>query len=274
MTPLRILRPSDADEALRMREESAPDAWFYSGGVELVPMLRRRVSRPQTLIDVKHLPEARRVRVGADSVRVGAAVTHWALADSPVVGAELPAIARGLFTLGNPRVRATGTVGGNLASARSESDLGMLLTAYGATIEAVDTDGPCPYPAEIWTTPPRPEALVVGVEIPRPPADHLGAYRRFPRYGAPVAAAVALRLADGVRITVGSAGGGPLTIHASELGLDEHDHPASPRRLRELVEQRLEVAGTSEASAPYRQHLAWVMATRAFQAIRPSGRSA
>ncbi len=60
------------------------DALAMAGGQSLLPMLGFRVVRPSRLIDIARVPELRAVEATADTVRIGAGVTHGQMEDGAV----------------------------------------------------------------------------------------------------------------------------------------------------------------------------------------------
>jgi aerobic carbon-monoxide dehydrogenase medium subunit len=274
MSGLRIIRPDDADEALALASVDDPGVSLYAGGVHLAPSLIDGIDGIRTLIDVKHLPEMRVVRLEDGKLCVGAAVTHRGLGHAVGVEDRFPTLASGIFRLGNPRVRATGTVGGNLATRASESDLGMLLTAYGGRVVALTITGEVTYPVERWRDPPHRHGLLLRVEIPTDSPPRERSYQRFPAHGTPVAAAVGIGAdpggSTGLEVLVGCAGGPPTRIAVDDLmdgsgGLDL----GGSDELRRRVTAQIEAVDAPTASARFRRHLASVLAERALAAVSP-----
>ena len=88
------------------------------------------------------------------ALRLGAAVTHARLADSPLLRRHAPVLAAAAAAVGSPQVREVGTIGGNVVNALPAADTAIALMALDATAEVASAGG----------TPPRPlEELYVGV---------------------------------------------------------------------------------------------------------------
>ena len=77
------LRPTSLPEALALIAE-APDAKVMAGGQTLGPMLNLRLAQPSLLIDIARIAELAEVAEDADSVTLGATITHAAIEDGCV----------------------------------------------------------------------------------------------------------------------------------------------------------------------------------------------
>ncbi len=131
--PFDYMRPRDVMEAVRLLGAS-PGAKVLAGGQTLGPMLNLRLAQPALLVDITRIPELATVEEDAQSVTIGAAVTHAAIEDGRVpdpTGGFLVRIARGI---GYRAVRTRGTIGGSLAHADPAADWLSALTALGADV--------------------------------------------------------------------------------------------------------------------------------------------
>jgi len=124
-------RPVSLSEALSLiSEEAVP----YNGGTELLLAMRAGFLRPDRLVDLKRIPELKRIEVADDQVIIGGGATHDEASGHDGIRATLPVLAETLSKLGNPRVRAAGTLGGNLCFAEPKSDVATVLMALDASV--------------------------------------------------------------------------------------------------------------------------------------------
>src|SRR4051794_1996720 len=128
LPPFTIEQPASLGEASRMLLDGGEEARPYAGGTELLLVMKHGGLRYDRLVDVKTIPgldqiEVRRdgeqggaVRGGADggALWIGAAVTHVMLERSRLVREHSPSLADLEAKVANPRVRASGTLAGNL----------------------------------------------------------------------------------------------------------------------------------------------------------------
>jgi carbon-monoxide dehydrogenase medium subunit len=170
--PFTYKLASSVDEAVDIAAADG-DAKFLAGGHSLIPLMKLRLARPDTLIDVGRLAELRHVSDAGDHVVVGAATTHDALSRSHVIATELPLLACAAGLIGDPQVRHCGTIGGSLAHADPAADLPAVILALGATLVARGPEGTREICADEffldrWETALEPDELLTEVRIPKP----------------------------------------------------------------------------------------------------------
>ncbi len=117
------------------------DARLLAGGHSLLPLMRLRLARPSTLIDIGGLSDLRGISVNGDTIRIGALTTHGAIAASPDLQRANPLMSEVAGGIGDPQVRNRGTIGGNIAHADPASDWGTVLTALEAGVELQGPNG-------------------------------------------------------------------------------------------------------------------------------------
>jgi carbon-monoxide dehydrogenase medium subunit len=138
LPPFRLARPETLDEALEaIGEDKVP----YCGGTELLLAMGAGLHRPDVLVDVKKLPELAGIRLDGDHLVIGATERHMDVAASPLVRRHLPMLCAVEHAVGNARVRAQGSVGGNLCFAEPKSDLGTALIALQAVVTLASPTG-------------------------------------------------------------------------------------------------------------------------------------
>src|SRR5262245_9338323 len=131
--PFDYVRPRSVAEAVRLLGPT-PGARVLAGGQTLGPMLNLRLAQPALLVDITRIPELAAVQEDAQSVTLGALVTHAAIEDGRVpdpTGGFLARVARGIAYRA---VRPRGTIGGSLAHADPAADWLSCLTALGAEV--------------------------------------------------------------------------------------------------------------------------------------------
>ena len=119
--PFSILRPRSLREASEMLAEGGDDAVAYAGGTELLLAMKQGGLRFDSLVDLKTIPGLATIVERGGGLEIGALATHREISRSPLVRERYPALARLESRIANPRVRATGTLGGNLVFAEPHS---------------------------------------------------------------------------------------------------------------------------------------------------------
>ncbi|MEQ3551836.1 xanthine dehydrogenase family protein subunit M [Pseudonocardia nematodicida] len=266
MIPLAFdyARPDTLDDALALLAEKGEDATVLAGGHSLIPVMKVRLGAPEFVVDIGRLPELSYVRVDGDDVAIGAGTKHRDVVNSDELAAEcplLPAVAR---TVGDPQIRARGTLGGTVAHADPAADLPAALLALDATIVLQGPRGRRSVPiGEFYTgvfeTVREPDELIVEIRVPRC-GDQGWAYEKFTRRSndwAIVAIAV-----SGNRIGMVNMGSTSLRATAAEQALAEGKPIAEAAALAaEGTEPPADTHGTPE----YRAHLARVLTCRALE---------
>ena len=98
------------------------EAKVLSGGMTLLPSMKHRLIAPTELIDVARLPDLIGVREQADHWWVGAATRHQDVAAHVGLQKAIPGLAQLAGLIGDPQVRARGTLGGSLANNDPSAD--------------------------------------------------------------------------------------------------------------------------------------------------------
>lgn len=253
----RLHRPSNLPEALELIDEEAVP---YCGGTELLLAMKVGLLRPRALVDLKAVGELGGLeRAGHGGLRVGAAVCHDAVASSALVRETLPVLADVALHVGNPRVRAQGTIGGNLCFAEPKSDLAPILIALDASVELVGPAGTRtlavadfiegPY----WTARAE-EELLTAISIPAPAP---GVYVKYQTMERPTLGVAVSRLEAGYRLVVGAACEVPMVFDVPSLDLDAADLAAGIDFIADLT-----------GSEEYKRHVTSVYIRRAITRFR------
>lgn len=135
MMPLRrfsMYQPKSIAEASEMLAEFGEKGRLYAGGTELLLAMKHDLLRYEHLVDVKTIPGLNKIESKDGALFIGGTATHRAIERSPLVQQHVPVLAQMEKNVANVRVRASGTLGGNLCFAEPHSDPATLLLALGA----------------------------------------------------------------------------------------------------------------------------------------------
>ena len=242
-----LLRPADLPEALDALAEH-PDAQLVAGATDWGVEVNIRSRRAATTILIDRLPELRDYDLGADEIRLGAALTLTEI-ERRLAGA-VPLLDELFPQFASRLIRNGATLGGNLGTGSPIGDAPPVLLALDADLELVSSRGRRRVPLAEYFTGYRQsvraaDELISAVLIPRPLAPvtafHKIAKRRFDDISS-VAVAFALEIADGVvrraRIGAGGVAATPIRAIACEKAL-----VGAPWQ-RETVEQAAEILGS------------------------------
>jgi xanthine dehydrogenase YagS FAD-binding subunit len=116
MHPFSLERPRNLAAALALGAQSGrtdAQSEYIAGGTDMVQLLQENVRRPDRLVSLAGLLDAR-IDLSAQGLRLGAAATMADVAAHPVVSAQFPVLAQALLNSASPQVRNQATMGGNV----------------------------------------------------------------------------------------------------------------------------------------------------------------
>ena len=165
-------RPTTLTQAFALLNRDNTFVKVLAGGQSLGPMLNFRLVQPELLVDVTRIPELNRAEADADSVTLGACVTHAAIEDGAVpdpTNGIMRSVARGIAYRA---VRTRGTIGGSLVHADPSADWLACLAALDAEVIVAGASARRRVPVAgfmtgVFETALRPGELVEAVRIPR-----------------------------------------------------------------------------------------------------------
>ena len=248
----------------------------YAGGTELLLAMKHDLLRYEHLIDVKTIAGLSKIELKNGSLMIGCTATHRAIERSPVVKENLPVLAQMETQVANVRVRASGTLGGNLCFAEPHSDPATLLLALGARAHVqgkagIKTMGIDKLITGTYETSLAGDELLGGVEIPLPAKSQRAAYIKFQLHERPTLGLALVLGVEGDNITEAKAVVGSVSVvptqsdQANSLlvgskGQVEKQLPGAAAALAEAADP----VDDLEGSAEYKRHLISVFLKRAF----------
>jgi aerobic carbon-monoxide dehydrogenase medium subunit len=256
-------RPTSLRQAANLLAADG-DAKILAGGHTLLPAMKLRLAAPSALIDLGRLKDLRGVESKGRSVVIGAMTPHAEVEASAAVRAAIPALAELAGMIGDPAVRARGTLGGSIANNDPAADYPAACLALGATI--VTTRRKIPAEAfftGLFETALEPGEIIAKVAFPTPQKAGYAKFRNPASRYALAGVFVAKRGAD-VRVAVTGAGaGGVFRARALEDALLTR---FAPKSLDGIAVSPDGLTSDIHADADYRAHLVGVMAKRAVEA--------
>lgn len=278
LRPFEIHEPGTVEEASVLLAQFGFDAAIYAGGTELLLIMKEGLAHFPHLVNIKTIPGLDEIALSTegDELQIGPLATHWELERSPTVKKHAPLFAEVESQVANTRVRAMGTIGGNLCFAEPHSDPATLLLAWGATLELSSADAQRQLPAADFTlgmfeTARQPDEILTRIRLPLLSENTAGAYRKFSTHERPMATVAALlEVKDGMiehaRLAVGSVG--PVPIRASEaeeLLRGQGAEEAAFSTAGELAASASDPIDDLHGSAEYKRHLVRVLTTQALE---------
>jgi carbon-monoxide dehydrogenase medium subunit len=273
-----VHRVTSVAEAVELRQRFGEDAAIYAGGTEILLAMKLGVARWPHLIDVKPIASLGEISATQDTLRIGATATHWTIERHALVARVLPALTRLEANVANVRVRAAGTLAGNLAFAEPHADPPALLIALGARVVLEGSAGSRSLPVVelitgMYETAIAADEIIVAIEIPLPAQDARATYVKFQILERPsVGVAAVATVRDGrfvgaPTMVVGAvdemARSVPTVQFAGADARDARTREALAEAARAAVEPTADLAG----SVDYKRHLVGVFAQRAVASL-------
>src|SRR5437868_1085410 len=131
--------PTTLQEAVGLLDD--PDAKILAGGHSLLPLMKLRLAQPKLLVDIGRIPGLSYVRREDGYLAIGAMTTYREIEQSSEVHAAAPVLAEAVEEVGDPQVRAKGTLAGALAHADPAGDLPAVALALGGSVRALGSGG-------------------------------------------------------------------------------------------------------------------------------------
>jgi len=261
---------AQACELLRRHGEGAK---VIAGGQSLLALVNLGLVQPEIVIDIFRASGDRDARLADGYLTIGALMTHARLAADPVAQRAQPLLGAAARRIGNPRVRARGTLGGSLAHSDPAAELPLVMVALGASYELTNGLEKRTVPAAEFhlgflTTELAEDELVAAVTVPSLGPGWGWSFQEASRRDgdfAMAAAAVLVRMADGVivesRVAVGGIGDRPVRLAAVEIALSGATVSELPGRVGPI--DGIRPVSDTNASAGYRARLCRVLVQRA-----------
>ena len=233
MAEIQYAAPTTVSAAVKALSAAKGKAKVLAGGTDLLVQLRAGRLAAQVLVDIKHIPELRKIKKDKGGFCIGAAVSGAELGELDDFRAAWPGVLEGLELIGSTQIQGRASLGGNLCNGSPAADSVPGMIAAAATVTIAGPKGKREAKVEDIITGPgktslKPGEFVVSVNLPKRPKRSGDAYLRFiPRTEmdiAVVGAAVNLTLdSKGVctdaRVSLGAVAPRPLLVKAAAKAL-------------------------------------------------------
>jgi aerobic carbon-monoxide dehydrogenase medium subunit len=228
LPPFEYACPTKLSEAVTLLAARNGDAKLLAGGQSLVPMLAFRLAAPTLLVDLRKLPELRKIDVSTNGVVLGAMV-RWCdiLADARLRAAH-PLLLAAVAQVAHYQIRNRGTIGGSIAHADPAAEMPGIALTCEADISAVGTAGARVIKAADFFIGPlmtvlEPDEIIVEIRFPAWPARRRWGFQEFARRRGDFAMAAAAVWYDR------DDGGKARNAHVGAIGVGDR-----PQRLPEV----------------------------------------
>ena len=257
-----------------------PQAVIVAGATDVGLWITKQMRELPQIIHVSHVAELHAIESDADRLSLGAAVTY---AEALPYLARLDAdIGEVLRRIGSMQVRASGTIGGNIANGSPIGDIPPMLIALGATLHLRHGDDRRSLPLEDFFVAygrqdRAPGELVWRIEIPKlAPDERFRAYKIAKRFDQDISAVMAAfnfrldgRRIAAARIAFGGMAATPKRAARAEAALagGSIDDDASWTAAIAALAEDFQPIADMRASAAYRMEVAQSLLRKALLEI-------
>jgi aerobic carbon-monoxide dehydrogenase medium subunit len=266
--------PSSLQEAVGLLDD--PEAKVIAGGHSLLPLMKLRLAQPRLLVDLGRIPGLSYIRREDGVLAIGAMTTYREIERSQDVHQAAPVLAEATHEVGDPQVRAKGTLAGALAHADPAGDLPAVALALGGTVKAVGSGGEREldldsFFVDMLTTALQEKEIIREVRLRVQPAGAGAAYQKFDQPASHyaltgVCAVITLSGGSIASARIGVTGVGPKAYRPTAVEQALVGKPAEEEAVKAAVQtvaDGIDVQGDIHASPEYRAHLARVLTRRA-----------
>ena len=252
-------KPASLADAVKLLSDDM-DSKALAGGQTFIPVLKQRLNKPSTVVDLTKLGLSG-ITVSGDTITIGAMTTHATIASNPDVMAKIPGLAHQAALIGDMAVRHRGTMGGSLANNDPAACYPSALLALDGTIKtdrrSIAADD---FFQGMFTTALEPGEIITSVEMPIP---EKSAYEKFrnPASRYAIVGVFVAKFPAGVRVAITGASQGGVFRHSEmEKALTSN---FAPDAIAGIMTPADGLNGDIHASPEYRAHLIGVVAKRA-----------
>ncbi len=277
MTELRYEAPESLDGAVTLLSGGGGGK-ILAGGTDVLVQLHTEMIEPDVIVDIKNIPELKRLSEDGGAWTVGAAVSGMNIIDNDAFQTAWPGVCEGVALIGSIQVKGRASIGGNLCNASPAADSVPAIIAAGAIANIVGPGGSREEPVENIVTGPGQTSLaqgelIVSFSFPAKQANSGDCYLRLtPRTEMDIAivgAGVNLTLDDdgtciAARISIGAVAPTPLLVEdAANALIGTKVNDAALDAMVEAVRAACNPISDKRGTREYRIKTAGVIARRA-----------
>jgi len=273
------LAPTSLEEALAILAERGDEVKILAGGQSLIPMMKLRLARPSTLLDINRIPGLDGLTRSNGDIAIGALARHNDVVKSDAAKAN-HTVASAAPWIADPIVRNLGTVVGSLSHHDPEGDWASVMLACGAEVDLTSTDGTrtvkvTDFLVDMFTTSCQPNEMLTEVRVKAHTDRGGGNYQKLERKVgdyATVGVATCLELGDDGKIS--GAGVALTSVYAHNLKVTDAEATLIGSEPGEelfaeagrIASEACDPASDTRGSAEYKRHIVDVFTRRGLAA--------
>ncbi len=268
-------KPTSLKETLQLLAKQGEKSRLLAGGTDLAVYIKEGLEYPESVIDIKRVPELSKFEVTKDHVYIGANVTFSDILENQKIKNNWQLLWESARSVASVGIRNRATLVGNICSAIPSMDSAPALLCYEAKVHLRNAKGTRQVAIDKWWTAPRKtvrkaDEIVLGVSLGKPSDKHAGCYIKLGRYGGEDLAQAGLGLLvtakHEYRIAWCAVGPIPIRAKKTEKLLDGKAlTPALISKAMDLVLSEITPITDIRSSREYRNHICRIMLQRGLE---------
>jgi len=275
------VKPASLNEALSYLSQN-DGTRILAGGTDLLVVLRRNMENIQHILDIKGVPETKKIEYTPDKgLFIGASITANQVGHSREVIEKYPAIGHGVEFLASYQLRNRATLVGNICNASPGGDMSAPLLIYDAILHIAGAKGNREVSIKSFFTGVKKTVLkrdeiVIGLTIPEVEANDRSIYLKQARLkGHDLATVgVAIRVDSQNKVYIAMAAVAPTPIRLEALEAEINSRGLSQETIAwasEQVHNHIKPISYIRSSAEYRLHIASVFVKQGLLKLMDKG---
>jgi len=160
---MKYFRPITVDDYIKISDEIGKQKFtLFAGGTDLIPRYERGQKLPETIIDIKKLPDFTGIKKVGDNIEIGAGTTIEELKNNNLIKTHFNALFQSTTDFGSVQIRNRATIGGNICNASPAGDTLPALYAVNAKLILRNKNGDRTVPIDEFVLGPDKTAIKKG----------------------------------------------------------------------------------------------------------------
>ncbi len=279
LPPFDYSAPEELEEVLERLESHGETTALLAGGTDLIPLMKRGMSRPEYILNLKHVNGLAGI-VQQPGLFIGALTTIRAIEMSEDLRTACPILSEAASKIAHVQIRNLGTIGGNISHASPAADFAPALMVLDAGVEIMDREGKRTIPVKDFFLGPGKTVLesnemIRGFRIPEMGGAATYAFKKVPSRSskglavANIAALMSFKehgaIVTDARVAVGAMGPTPIRCGRTEqMMIGEKISADLFEAASETLQGETQPITDIRASKAYRETLIKALAKEAF----------
>lgn len=270
--------PASLPEAVAIISEYGDRVKVLAGGNSLIPLMKLGLASPRYILDINQIESLQYIKLDSEILRLGSLIRYYQIQNSPLIRDILPILQQTASHIGDPLVRNSGTIGGNVCHSDPANDMPAVILALEGTLVVVGSNGERRISAEdffidAFQTAIKHEEILTEVQFRVPRGSSGGSYQKLERKAGDfpiVGVACQIMLNDGgnkfEKVGIGLTAAGPRAIKArkaEQYAMGKVANQDAIEGAADITSSESDPSDDLKAPASYKKEMVKVLTSRA-----------